>query len=104
MNYEDILKCFPTEIKEEIKVNLNNEIIYTKLEEIRIRTKQKIILKVGQDEILLKHTVTREDINNILIRICDNSLYTYQNQISKGFITIKGGHRVGICGSRSFKK
>ena len=31
--------------------------------------------------------------------ICENSIYTYQNQISEGFITVKGGHRVGITGS-----
>ena len=32
-------------------------------------------------------------------RICENSIYSYQNQICKGFITIKGGHRIGITGS-----
>ena len=30
--------------------------------------------------------------------ICDNSIYAYQNQICQGFITLKGGHRVGITG------
>ena len=30
--------------------------------------------------------------------ICDNSIYAYQNQICQGFITVKGGHRVGITG------
>jgi stage III sporulation protein AA len=31
--------------------------------------------------------------------ICQNSIYSYQNEICNGFITIKGGHRVGISGS-----
>ena len=31
--------------------------------------------------------------------ICENSIYSYQNQIACGFITINGGHRVGISGS-----
>ena len=31
--------------------------------------------------------------------ICENSIYTYQNQIANGFITVKGGHRVGLSGS-----
>ena len=30
--------------------------------------------------------------------ICENSIYAYQNQICQGFITVKGGHRVGITG------
>ena len=32
-------------------------------------------------------------------RISENSIYSYQNQICNGFITIKGGHRVGITGT-----
>ena len=31
--------------------------------------------------------------------ICENSIYSYQKQISAGFITLQGGHRVGIVGS-----
>lgn len=31
--------------------------------------------------------------------ICNFSVYTKQNEINNGFITIKGGHRVGICGT-----
>ena len=31
--------------------------------------------------------------------MCDNSIYSYQNQIKQGFITVRGGHRVGIAGS-----
>ena len=32
-------------------------------------------------------------------QICDNSIYSYQNQICNGYITLKGGHRVGISGN-----
>ena len=34
-----------------------------------------------------------------LERLCENSIYAYKNQIKEGFITIKGGHRVGIVGT-----
>ena len=30
--------------------------------------------------------------------ICNNSIYSYQNEIANGYITIKGGHRVGVTG------
>ena len=30
---------------------------------------------------------------------CKYSIYSYQNQIAEGFITVKGGHRIGISGS-----
>ena len=31
--------------------------------------------------------------------MCDNSIYSYQNQICEGFITVRGGHRIGITGN-----
>lgn len=32
-------------------------------------------------------------------RLCDYSVYSRQDEIKNGFITMKGGHRVGICGT-----
>ena len=43
-------------------------------------------------------------ILNILQNICDNSIYAYQEQICNGYITLKGGHRVGITGNVVFKE
>ena len=39
-----------------------------------------------------------EEIIQILQRVCDSSIYAYQNQICQGFVTVRGGHRVGITG------
>ena len=32
-------------------------------------------------------------------RLCENSIYAYKKQLCEGYITIKGGHRVGIAGT-----
>ena len=32
-------------------------------------------------------------------KVCEYSVYSYQKQLSEGYITIKGGHRVGITGN-----
>ena len=32
-------------------------------------------------------------------RLLDYSYYAYEDELSKGYITIEGGHRVGICGT-----
>ncbi len=42
-------------------------------------------------------------ILQILQRVCDNSLYSYQSQICEGFITLKGGHRIGVTGNAIIK-
>ena len=38
------------------------------------------------------------DIGDIVLRLCDYSVYAYQNEINSGFITIGEGVRVGLCG------
>lgn len=89
-----ILKTFPEEL-----VKLMSNINLEKVEEIRIRVNSPVILKVGINEIILKYVVNSEEILNILQCFCNNSIYTYQNQICGGFLTIPGGHRVGVSGS-----
>lgn len=69
------------------------------LEEIRIRIGLPIILKYSNKDIILNYKTTQKDLLDILEKICENSIYSYQNQICSGYITIVGGHRVGITGS-----
>lgn len=89
-----ILKSFPIELVQAME-NINFE----KVEEIRIRVNKPVILKLGLNELVLKYIVNSDDILNMLQHFCNNSIYTYQNQICGGFLTIPGGHRVGVSGS-----
>ena len=69
------------------------------LEEIRIRVSKPIILKLANKEILTEYIITTQDILEIVEKITENSIYSYQQQICLGYITLKGGHRVGISGN-----
>ena len=82
-----------------ISVLLKDNIVQDNIEEIRIRVQKPIILKYRNSEKILNYYISKDDINKILQLICENSVYSYQSQISEGFITIDGGHRVGISGS-----
>lgn len=35
---------------------------------------------------------------NTLERMCQSSVYAAQNELRNGFLTLPGGHRVGVCG------
>ncbi len=99
MNKIEMLRCtiiknFPENLVQAFE-NVNLE----KIEEIRVRVNKPIILKSGLNEIILKYKISQDEIINMLQNFCNNSIYTYQNQICAGFITIPGGHRVGISGS-----
>ena len=94
----DIFRYFPRNICYELRKKINLDNYYT-LEEIRIRINKPIILKFNNSDIILDYLASQEDILEILQYICDNSIYSYQNQICNGFITLKNGHRVGISGN-----
>ena len=96
---DEILNFFPEEMKQKIKQNILED-----LEEIRIRTNKPIILRNGQAEKQISFPVTPDTVLQILQKICENSIYSYQNQICNGFITLKGGHRVGITGNAVIKE
>ncbi len=95
-----ILNALPRQIANEIiQVFSTYSSLINTLQEIRIRVSKPIILKQRNSDIVLQHIVTNEELLHILERFCENSIYAYKNQICEGFLTIKGGHRIGITGS-----
>ncbi len=100
VNIDEILRYFPNKIYQ-IFFNLfqeNNKII-DELQEIRMRTDRPIILRLREKDFILQYNIPQSEILQIVERLCENSIYAYKNQICEGFITVKGGHRVGLTGS-----
>lgn len=96
----EILRYFPTELYPILaQIFEQNPNLKENLQEIRIRVHRPLILKVRQADFLVDYVVKQEEILQIVERLCENSIYAYKNQICEGFITVKGGHRVGITGS-----
>lgn len=101
MLISSLLTYFPEEISKEIEKYFEEDIEDKNktIEEIRLRADKPLILKFNKKEIILKVIVTQEMILKTLQKVCDNSIYSFQNQIREGFITVKGGHRIGITGN-----
>ncbi len=94
---DEILKYFPEKIEKQIENDIKDK--FDTLEEIRLRVERPIVLKFSDTDKVIKYNVTTEDVLSTLQILCENSIYSYQNQIAEGFITVKGGHRIGISGS-----
>lgn len=93
----DVLKYFPLNISNKINNVINGEA--DKVQEIRVRVNGPIIIKINEKEdYIVNHFTNRDEILQIMQSVCDNSIYSYQNEIINGYITINGGHRVGITG------
>jgi len=80
-----------------------------KLVEIRLRVDKKIVVKISNKSYYLsKDGLTGEFknalfcdknlIDDILKRSCEFSIYAYTNQIRQGYLTVKGGIRIGLGG------
>ena len=74
-----------------------------KLQEIRLRCGQPLFLIY--DGMELEKTdvnVSKADVEQIFQWLCGYGAYAYQEEIAKGYITVQGGHRVGIGGQVLF--
>lgn len=80
------------------------------LEEIRLRMGRPILFRLGVQELTANrkgsptsqleegYIVTRQDLDRTLQVLSQSSLYAWEEELRHGFITIPGGHRVGITG------
>ncbi len=87
-----------------------NSIIIQDTYEIRIRVNTPIYIKTMQGNYFISynkysHTyndsyykVNRNDIKHTMAALTSYSIHAYENEIKRGYITIQGGHRVGISG------
>lgn len=91
---EDVLNILPMSIRSQLQ-SIGSSGIIT---EIRIRVGRKVIIYISNQEIILDYIAVLKDLLDILVKVSSNSIYAIQNDINQGFVTIKGGHRVGICG------
>ena len=93
----ETIEYFPKTIQEKIKYISKYE--EENIEEIRLRVDQNISIKIGQEMKNLDYKISKKEIEETFENICEKSIYSYTKQISEGFITIKGGNRVGLTGS-----
>ena len=93
-NEKEIIDIFPVKIAELLKARLLNEHIY----EVRIKVGNPILVYSKYGENIINYCPTREELKNMMQKISNYSLYAYEEDIRQGFITIKGGHRIGIAG------
>lgn len=102
-NIENILNKLPEDMKE--RLLLLPDSIIENFEEIRIKSGFNTMVISGRKEEHLNDAgfVTPDILEEILNRLLDYSYYAYEDELANGYITIEGGHRVGICGRVTLK-
>lgn len=98
---EEVLRVLPEGVKSIIKR-------YTKvergeIEEIRMRINRPLeIMMNGKPDFPQvngrDYLISREDASQMTNKLSQYSLYALEEELKKGFVTIQGGHRVGLAG------
>ena len=78
--------------------------------EIRLRVDRPVIVETMRGDYFLNssggwqehpygtHLVTETEIRELIAWLCQDSVYAYADEIRQGFLTVEGGHRIGLCG------
>lgn len=108
LNLEPVLRCLPKAIGEAAAKH--------EVEEIRLLAGQPVMLYIGGEGFFISSmgditpaqgngiSISKGQLGEVFRLACDNSVYAVEDEIRCGYITIEGGHRVGICGSAVIKK
>jgi len=86
--------------------------VNTDITEIRIRRERPLVIMQNNKMYFLAAegdlndsfsnsciTVSAPETESVFYSVCRNSVHSFQEDICNGFITIEGGHRVGLCGT-----
>ena len=104
---EEIIKLLPQELR---KLFTKSEIDFTRLQEIRLRVNMPLIVIYTAKEYFISRNgkmteqiseacrITCSQIKEAMVYISNYSRYAFEEEIRQGFITVEGGHRVGVAG------
>lgn len=105
--YHSILQIFPDVNRGFFRFVAERE---HKINEIRLRCERPILVLEGHKEWFLNREgiytdklseaslISREGLERIIQHICQYSIYAFEEEIRQGFITVAGGHRIGLVG------
>lgn len=104
---EEIFKILSGKLR---KILDASNINYELLQELRLRMNAPFIIVYGGKEFFVSeqgelegdarqgYMIATTDLKETLEYISSFSLYAYEDEIRQGFITVQGGHRIGLAG------
>ena len=104
---DGIVRIFSLHIREILE---RADLEFEKLQEIRLRAMGPLAIRYAGEEFFLKENgkigrepegawmVTGREIQETMEFVGKYSLYAYEDELRQGFLTLRGGHRVGVAG------
>ena len=106
--FDLVLNYLPERIKAPL-LELNDE-LKVAVQEIRLRAGRPLSVTMGSSQFficksgtfMLPRTdsfyVTVKDLEDCFLRLCRHSVYSHNDELCEGFVSLENGHRAGVCG------
>lgn len=112
MSSKIIMKQIMPFLPHDIKTILNScsPFLLDKVQEIRLREERPLMLVWSDGDVMLNlkgneakrkedaYRVKKEDLQKLLQVISNHSLYAFEEELRNGYLTVPGGHRIGLVG------
>lgn len=97
MNWDEtrqfLAPCFPEHIRCEMEMLLPGE-----LREIRLRACRETVFVTSSRTVALPFSPAPQELETIVEALSEHSLYARTDETGQGYCTLRGGHRMGLCG------
>lgn len=105
--YNPIIYIFPKEMRPFFKFVSDRE---GKVSEIRLRAQKPVLVMEKDKEWFLDRNgeytksvekarcLENEEVEKIVLHVCQYSLYAFEEELKQGYVTVAGGHRIGMVG------
>ena len=97
MNWQDtkafLAPCFPEEVRAELELLLPGE-----LREIRVRADRPTVLVAADRVVSLDWSPGQHQVEALAEALAEHGLCARTEETRQGYVTLRGGHRMGLCG------
>lgn len=104
---QSVLKLFPSGVRQEFAPFLQYA---EEIEEIRIRAGGPVCVYIKGKEYYVNsknglcndregaYVTDYVEVEKIFSHLCEDSPYAFREELKQGFLTVRGGHRIGVAG------
>ena len=94
----NILKKLPLCVKSgvyELRLRVNKPISLTMEQNFFVSLEGSVSTRLPQNPLI----ISSKELNEVITRICERSVYAKTEELKNGYISMKNGNRAGVCGS-----
>lgn len=96
--FEMVAALLPLELREKVLSLPAQEQNCAEELRLRVGTPVQMVMQGREDCFLQTRAIQMEDLYSVLEQASHHSVHTVLERMCSGFITVRGGHRIGLCG------